>query len=58
MVGQDNGMSEFDLVVRGGTIIDGSGGEPFVGDVAISDGKIEASAMRLRKCGRTGRQCG
>ena len=35
-------MSEYDLVVRGGTVIDGSGGEPFVGDVAISDGKIAA----------------
>ena len=35
-------MSEFDLVIRGGTVIDGSGGEPFVGDVAISDGMIAA----------------
>ncbi|MBV1689718.1 amidohydrolase family protein [Novosphingobium sp. G106] len=30
-------MSEpdFDIVIRGGTVVDGSGGEPFVGDVAI-----------------------
>ena len=35
-------MSKFDLVIRGGTVIDGSGGEPFVGDVAISDGMIAA----------------
>ena len=32
----------FDLVVRGGTIIDGTGSEPFLGDVAIKDGKIAA----------------
>jgi N-acyl-D-aspartate/D-glutamate deacylase len=30
----------FDLVIRNGTIVDGLGGEPFVGDVAISDGLI------------------
>ena len=29
-----------DLIVRNGTIVDGSGNEPFVGDVAIRDGKI------------------
>jgi N-acyl-D-aspartate/D-glutamate deacylase len=32
----------FDLVVRGGLIVDGSGGEPYLGDVAIKDGKIAA----------------
>ena len=32
----------FDLCVRNGTIVDGLGGEPFVGDVAISDGVIAA----------------
>ncbi len=31
-----------DLVIRGGTIFDGAGGEPFVGDVAITGGKIIA----------------
>lgn len=30
----------FDLIIRGGLIVDGSGGEPFVGDVAITDGLI------------------
>jgi N-acyl-D-amino-acid deacylase len=30
----------FDLVIRNGTIVDGLGGEPFVGDVAISGGVI------------------
>jgi len=30
----------YDVVVRGGTIYDGSGGEPFVGDVAIRKDRI------------------
>jgi N-acyl-D-aspartate/D-glutamate deacylase len=29
-----------DLAVRGGTIVDGSGGEPFSGDVAVDEGVI------------------
>jgi N-acyl-D-aspartate/D-glutamate deacylase len=29
-----------DLVIRGGTVIDGSGGDRFDGDVAITDGRI------------------
>ena len=29
-----------DLVIRNGKIFDGSGGKPFIGDVAINDGKI------------------
>ena len=29
-----------DLVIRNGKIFDGSGGEPFLGDIAIDDGKI------------------
>ena len=32
----------FDLCIRNGTIVDGLGGEPFVGDVAVSDGVIAA----------------
>ena len=27
----------YDLVIRNGTIVDGLGGEPYVGDVAIAD---------------------
>src|SRR5688500_15773287 len=30
----------FDLLITNGTIVDGSGAEPFVGDVAIRDGRI------------------
>jgi N-acyl-D-amino-acid deacylase len=32
----------FDLLIKGGTIVDGLGGEPYVGDVAVSDGVIAA----------------
>lgn len=32
----------YELVIRGGTIVDGLGGEPFVGDVAVSAGVIAA----------------
>ena len=32
----------YDLVIRNGTIADGLGGEPYVGDVAVSDGVIAA----------------
>jgi N-acyl-D-aspartate/D-glutamate deacylase len=34
--------SAYDLVIRGGTIMDGNGGTPFTGDVAVKDGKIAA----------------
>jgi N-acyl-D-amino-acid deacylase len=33
---------EFDIVIRGGTVIDGSGGAPYIADVAVRDGKIAA----------------
>jgi len=32
----------YDLIIRNGTIVDGLGGEPYVGDVAVRDGVIEA----------------
>jgi N-acyl-D-amino-acid deacylase len=32
----------YDLIIRNGTIVDGSGGEPNVGDVAVRDGVIAA----------------
>ncbi len=33
---------QVDLVIRGGTILDGRGGEPYVGDVAVDGGRIVA----------------
>jgi len=33
-------MSDYDLIIRGGQIVDGSGSEPFEGDIAVRDGKI------------------
>jgi N-acyl-D-aspartate/D-glutamate deacylase len=35
-------MAKYDLVIRGGTIADGSGGEPLEGDVAIERDRIVA----------------
>ncbi|AEG51263.1 Amidohydrolase 3 [Sphingobium chlorophenolicum L-1] len=35
-------MPDYDLIIRGGCIYDGSGGEPFVADVAVKDGVIAA----------------
>src|ERR1700721_281503 len=32
----------YDLIIRNGTIVDGLGGEPYVGDVAAKDGVIRA----------------
>ena len=40
-------MSAFDLVIRGGTIIDGSGGAPFVADIGITAGRIAAIGPEL-----------
>jgi N-acyl-D-aspartate/D-glutamate deacylase len=38
-----NGQAtDYDLIIRGGRIIDGSGNEPYCGDVAIRDGRIVA----------------
>jgi N-acyl-D-amino-acid deacylase len=33
---------QFDMIIRGGLIVDGTGSEPFAGDVAISGDKIAA----------------
>ena len=35
-------MTDFDLIIRGGTIADGSGGALIEGDLAVKDGKIVA----------------
>jgi len=33
-------MADFDIVLRGGTVLDGSGSEGFIADVAVKDGRI------------------
>src|SRR5690349_12333361 len=35
-------MAEFDLVIRKGTVLDGTGSDPRDADVAIKDGRIAA----------------
>ncbi len=35
-------MSEYDIVIRNGTVVDGSGADPVTADVAIKDGVIAA----------------
>ena len=37
------------LIIRGGTIVDGSGGTPYVADLAIADGKIQEIGQINRK---------
>lgn len=40
-------MTGFDLVIRGGTVVDGTGGAPYVADVAIAKGSIAAVGTSL-----------
>jgi hypothetical protein len=35
-------MSEFDVMLRGGWIVDGSGGSPYMADIGVLDGRIAA----------------
>ena len=44
----------YDLVIRGGTVVDGSGLPRYRGDVGITSGKIARIARRLRERGREG----
>ncbi|HYE27973.1 MAG TPA: D-aminoacylase [Allosphingosinicella sp.] len=43
----------YDTVLRGGTIYDGSGGPPYLGDVAIKGDRIAAVSTRVAGRGRT-----
>jgi N-acyl-D-amino-acid deacylase len=45
--------SSYDVVIRGGTIYDGSGAKPFVGDVAIRGDRIAAIAPHIAGHGKT-----
>jgi N-acyl-D-aspartate/D-glutamate deacylase len=40
-------VSDYDLAIRAGTIVDGAGGRPFLGDVAVKDGVIVAVGEAL-----------
>jgi N-acyl-D-amino-acid deacylase len=42
----------YDLVIRGGTLVDGSGLPRYLGDVGVTGGKIARIARRLRESGR------
>ena len=39
---QKQGTVMYDYLIKGATIVDGLGGKPYAGDVAIRDGKIAA----------------
>ena len=41
----------FDVILRGGVVVDGSGREPFVGDLAISGDRIAAVARHVQDRG-------
>ena len=40
-------MAEFDTLIRGGTVVDGTGAAPRTADVAMVDGKIAAIGQHL-----------
>ena len=46
-------MAQFDTLIRGGRIVDGSGAPSFVADIAIKDGKIAAVGKALGQATRT-----
>ena len=45
-------MSEFDLVIRGGKVFDGTGAPPEQADIAVTDGRIAAIGANLGKGAR------
>src|ERR1700728_5409588 len=46
-------MTNFDVVVRGGTVFDGTGAVPTTADVGVRDGKVTAIARGLPEGART-----
>ncbi len=51
-------MAEFELVIRGGTVFDGTGAAPVTADVGVRDGKVAAVAQGLPEGARTVDACG
>lgn len=43
-------MSDYDLIIRGGRVYDGTGGEPYVADVGVKDGVIVAVGVVEGSC--------
>jgi N-acyl-D-amino-acid deacylase len=41
-------MAEYDVVIRGGTIVDGTGIPPFQADMAIKDGRVALISGRIK----------
>jgi N-acyl-D-aspartate/D-glutamate deacylase len=39
---------DYDVLIKGGTIYDGSGGEAYVADIGVRDGRIEAVYPKLK----------
>ena len=46
-------MAQFDTLIRGGRIVDGSGAPSLVADIAIKDGKVVAVGKALGQATRT-----
>lgn len=46
-------MAQFDTLIRGGRVVDGSGAPSFVADIAIKDGKVAAVGTALGQATRT-----
>ena len=41
-------MAEYDVVIRGGTIVDGTGIPPYRADLAVKDGRVAMISGRRR----------
>ena len=46
-------MPVYDLIIRGGTIYDGSGGQPYVGDILVNGDRIVAVGQAAKASGRS-----
>ena len=42
--------TQYDLIVRGGTVVDGTGAEPVVADVALAGRADRGGRERLGRC--------